>query len=47
MTDDRAYFARRAKEEERAAARAIAEDSRPRHLELAELLSARASASRP
>ncbi len=43
MNDDRIYFARRAEQERRAAALARGDDARRRHLELAELLSARAT----
>lgn len=41
MTEDRIYYARRAAEQRDAAAQADDEDVRRRHLELAELLSAR------
>ncbi len=44
MKDDRAYFARRAEDQRRAAARARDADVRRRHLELAQLLDARATA---
>ena len=44
MKDDRAYFARRAEDQRRAAAHARDADIRSRHLELAQLLEARASA---
>jgi len=43
MEDDRTYFARRAAEQRRVAARARDQDSRRRHLELAALLAARAA----
>jgi hypothetical protein len=45
MTEDRIYYARRAAEERDAAARARTADARRRHLELAELLSARHEAA--
>ena len=41
MESDRAYYARRAEEQKRAAARAIDAEVRRRHLELADLLAAR------
>ena len=44
MESDRAYYARRAADERRAAARAADADTRHRHLELAMLLSAREAA---
>ena len=44
MKDDRIYFARRAEDEKRAAARAANDEIRRRHLELAALLAARAAA---
>jgi hypothetical protein len=45
MTDDRAYYARRAAEQRDHAARAGDDAVRRRHLELAGLLAARARAS--
>jgi hypothetical protein len=39
MEDDRAYYARRAEDERRAAARADNAETRRRHLELADMLS--------
>ena len=44
METDRTYFTRRAEEQQRAAARARDGESRRRHVELAELLAARAAA---
>lgn len=41
MTEDRIYYARRAAEQRDAAAQAHSEDARRRHLELADLLSAK------
>lgn len=41
MTNDHIYYARRAAEERDAAARAQSDDAKRRHLELAELLSAK------
>jgi hypothetical protein len=45
MTNDRIYYARRAAEERDAAARARTDEARRRHLELADLLSARHEAA--
>ncbi|HEV2816510.1 MAG TPA: hypothetical protein VGW40_04725 [Allosphingosinicella sp.] len=45
METDRAYYARRAEEQKRAAARAADAEARRRHLELAALLAARERAA--